>query len=90
MPSAFYAEQTSLSVNGRGASAEQFLDVFAGTLVRILLSQNFDVFVSKSLSFHIAKPNLLSLEVNRLLRAVQGLDERITRALFRIPLLHNR
>lgn len=74
MPSAFYAEQTSLSVNGRGASAEQFLEVFAGTLVRIPLSQNFDVLVSKSLSIRIAKPNLLGLEVNCLLRAVQGLD----------------
>lgn len=69
MPSAFYAEQTSLSVNGRGASAEQFLEVFAGTLVRIPLSQNLDVLVSESLSFHIAKPNLLGLETNRLLCA---------------------
>lgn len=90
MPSAVYAEQTSLSVNGCGASTEQFLEVFAGTLVRIPLSQNFDVLVSKSLSIRIAKPNLLGLEVNRLLRAVQGLYERIARALFRIPLLHNR
>lgn len=90
MPRAGNTEQVCLVFDGRGTSAEQFLDVFAGTLVRIPLSQNFDVFVSKSLSFHIAKPNLLSLEVNRLLRAVQGLDERITRALFRIPLLHNR
>lgn len=87
MPSAYYAEQTSLSVNGRGASAEQFLEVFAGTLVRIPLSQNFDVLVSESLSVRVAKPNLLGLGVNRLFCAVQGLYERITRALLRIPLI---
>lgn len=87
MPSAFYAEQTSLSVNGRGASAEQFLEVFAGTLIRIPRSQNLDVLVCESLSFYIAKSNLLRLKMNRLLCAVQGLYERITRAFLRIPLI---
>lgn len=51
------------------------------------LSQNFDVLVSESLSVRVAKPNLLGLEVNPLFCAVQGLYERITRALLRIPLI---